>query len=77
MYPNPAINETVITWSKPLANGSIVVFDATGNKVIEQKINADVNKATLDLNRFEKGIYFVVLTSEAHEVQKTQLLKIK
>ena len=77
LYPNPAINETVLTWSKPLANGSIIVFDATGHKVIEQKINADVNKATLDLNRFEKGIYFVVLTSEAHEVQKTQLLKIK
>lgn len=76
LFPNPAITETVLTWSKPLTNGSIVVFNATGNKVLEQKINGAVKTTTLALKNFEKGVYYVLLTS-AEGIQKEQILKIK
>jgi hypothetical protein len=75
LHPNPAINKTVLTWSKPLTNVSIAVFNATGKKVFEQKINNAAKTATLDLRNFEKGIYFVTLTS-TEGIHKEQFLKI-
>ncbi len=75
LHPNPAIKEAVLTWSKPLTNASIVVFNATGNKIFEQKINNAAKTATLDLQNFKKGIYFVTLTS-TEGIHKEQFLKI-
>ncbi len=69
IYPNPAETVINVQWSASVEGvGYIHLFDLSGRKVYEEKVNVNAgdNKFSLYLNkgRFARGTYVLQLTSE-------------
>lgn len=67
MYPNPSTG--VFNISTPLAEGLIIVTDASGRKIMEVLINA--NLTSVDIEKSEAGVYFF----EIHQAGKITILR--
>ncbi|XZF15662.1 T9SS type A sorting domain-containing protein [Chitinophagaceae bacterium MMS25-I14] len=60
VYPNPAANELNIEWDNNFAdngNISIVLYNVTGQKILEQQANAGNKKVQLNTSGIVPGIY--------------------
>lgn len=79
-YPNPFNPETGIKYAVPNAmKVEISIFDITGKKimsVINERVEAGIHHATVNLASFSSGIYFCrMIAGGHHSVIKMALLK--
>ena len=58
-FPNPANNQVIISTSKMIAGGSIMVYDQAGKLLIDQTITEQSNKITLNTGLLPQGMYTV------------------
>ena len=58
-FPNPANGEVVISTSKVITEGSVLIYDQTGKLVIEQEITEQSNNVKVNTSRLPQGIYTV------------------
>lgn len=65
VFPNPANNFLYINSSKKI-NDPIKIFDVTGKLVI----TFNSNHMGLDISSFEKGVYFIQITTEQNVITK-------
>ncbi len=74
IYPNPASNQTRIVFkSFDKSDVYYAVYDLTGNKVIEQKVDnrSFVNdEITINTSELNEGIYFVKISTVNQEVTR-------
>lgn len=70
VYPNPVKNILTILYSHDIE--SVTVFNMLGQKVAEQKINA--NEAKMDMSEFTSGTY-IVKVSAGNQVKTMKIIK--
>jgi hypothetical protein len=70
LYPNPAINDLNITFSKDLNVKNITVYNLVGKQVSNYRVSSD--NAKLDLDKIPSGIYFVRLMDNNGHVVATR-----
>jgi hypothetical protein len=59
-YPNPVTDgKLMIVPENPIQDGSLLIFDITGKKVLEQKL--DGSAFEIDVSRLQTGIYCAVI----------------
>lgn len=64
VFPNPTNDKALITFENTIGSATISVYSNDGRKVFESPIQG-IEKYELDLSPFEKGTYFVRITSES------------
>ena len=67
VYPNPANQSAVISWSRWLSGAEnkkceLKIFDVMGKEIWKSEVRGQ--KSEVDVSKFENGIYFVQLQSE-------------
>jgi len=72
VYPNPSNGEVFITTENIHSNAIVTVFDATG-KIIQYK-NLTSTTSKIDLSDYEKGIYFIQVTTTDGKITKKVIL---
>jgi hypothetical protein len=60
VYPNPAADQCTVTWQGEATQ--ISVTDVRG-RLVYSEINPDNSHLVLQLNRFERGVYFVKVST--------------
>lgn len=60
-FPNP-FNSTCIIQYYIEKEGTLEIFDITGRKAFERKLNGGTNKVSLNSENFTSGLYFAVIT---------------
>jgi hypothetical protein len=74
IYPNPVKDKAVVTWGKPVINGNISLFNASGIKIWDKNISPVTNE-TIDFTSLNKGPYFLFLTDGNNVLAKTKFMK--
>jgi ELWxxDGT repeat protein len=68
VFPNPADQFTVCSWSQELATGlgekEISLVDLAGREILSQKIPEGESQATIDVQSLTDGIYLLKLSGE-------------
>ena len=66
VYPNPTNDKITVEfdYSNESIPDNILLFDILGNQLYQHEITDLISKTiTLDVSRFESGLYFLVLRS--------------
>jgi hypothetical protein len=58
VYPNP-VSEELIIGNDPTVNCLVVLTDASGKVIF-----SDVNISKIDFNKYQRGVYFITISSE-------------
>ena len=75
VFPNPSTAQFTILW-KGLHKPQIQVFDLSGKLILNHKNGDNSNQNyTLDMKNVEKGVYFLVLTSDEGSITKKIVLQ--
>lgn len=81
MYPNPTVNEVNITldWKGSTGIKDILAYNSAGElvRLFEQNIKTGKNNFTLDLSRFENGIFNFLLVDENRSLSLGKIIKIQ
>lgn len=73
IYPNPADETLYVTIDGDVNEYKFMIYDISGKLLKTQIINSNTNK--IDINRFNKGLYFLKITSEKESYTKTFIKK--
>ncbi len=69
IYPNPAKNTVTIETSQSGGEGTLSIFNASGQELLKKKVVSD--KTQLDLGGFARGVYTIrLLVNDKVEVRK-------
>jgi len=68
LFPNPTDNGLINVTSRERTNGVIEIVDGTGRILLKDKISQDVSG--IDLSKFGKGIYMVIMHSSGKSISK-------
>lgn len=68
LYPNPAVNNILITNNKQL-NIDIEIYNVLGNKVLETKKNT-TKEQTINLSSLKSGVYLVQINTNGNSITK-------
>lgn len=69
LFPNPANSEIKTRFDEELKNATLIIFDAAGRKIIENKISGKQSE-TFNITGFSDGMYFIQLQSEKNSDTK-------
>ena len=61
-FPNPSNNEAIISTSKVIADGNIVIYNQAGKIVWEKVIEEQTNKIIVNTGLLPQAVYFVHVT---------------
>jgi alpha-amylase len=74
MYPNPAINESSISFEKSSGSKVVSVYDMNG-RIVSEVLSGNESKIVLALTSLSQGIYMVTVKfNETNEVQQSKLI---
>ncbi len=74
MYPNPAINESSISFEKSSGSKVVSVYDMNG-RIVSEVLSENESKIVLPLTSLSQGIYMVTVKfNETNEVQQSKLI---
>ncbi len=65
IYPNPTKNSIFITLSEELKAQKIILFDALGQVVFQQKVGISEHAINIEMSDFSKGLYYIVIESDS------------
>lgn len=63
-WSSPAINFFIYTSANSKEPINIAVIHALGKVVYTNKVNADYNTVLIDVNKFENGVYSLIVSNE-------------
>lgn len=63
VYPNPASTQVYLEFPVLQENAELVLINMLGQKMYSTNVEKDIGGATIALERFPKGIYFITLNS--------------
>ena len=74
LYPVPASSILLATWPalKSDADATLQVFDLLGNKSLEHRLSPQDTQRTLELEKFQAGVYVLVITDHGKPVYRTK-----
>jgi hypothetical protein len=78
LFPNPASNKARVLYSaKQNELISINIFDVSGKLVqsINETANGNSSSVDLEISNWERGIYFVQITQDKHQVTKKLVVR--
>ena len=74
LFPNPTQDTVEISFLQQAENIAVTVYDALGRKMIQKTLPATLNKATLDVSKLPRGLYYLGLalngTGTTHKLIK-------
>jgi hypothetical protein len=71
LYPNPTDGLLNLNFLQTIENGRLLIEDILGQVVYEENFNQLANSTkTLDFERFENGIYFIVICSDGASIRQ-------
>jgi len=65
LFPNPASEEVFVNFGSTGNNGSYVLYDMNGKRVLNQEYRVD-NLLNIDLHNLPKGLYFLIINNDEH-----------
>ena len=71
--PNPSSGVFTVSFSRPIDNGVLKVYNVLGQEVMRFLMPRNDNFAKFDLSNYPNGAYLVKITSDGGEVVKTVL----
>ena len=71
--PNPSSGVFTVSFSRPIDNGMLKVYNVLGQEVMRFLIPKNDNFAKFDLSNYPSGAYLVKITGDGGEVVKTVL----
>jgi hypothetical protein len=74
VFPNPANALLFIESTFDLNGLSIAIFDILGKKILEKQITDNVSIASIPLNEFNAGTYFIELRKD-HKIRRSTFVK--
>jgi len=72
--PNPAQRYTELKFSSSSEKRTVEVFNLLGQKVIQQNIEANTDRYSLDLNSLSNGIYLVNLKEQSRSLAHLKII---
>jgi polyhydroxybutyrate depolymerase len=72
VYPNPSNGDVFIATENIHSNATVSVFDAMGKMILDQNLTS--NNTKIDLSNYEKGIYFIQVTTPDGMITKKVIL---
>jgi hypothetical protein len=74
MYPNPALNESSISFVKSAGSKVVTMYEMNG-RIVSEVLSENESKIVLPLNSLNQGIYIVAVKfNETNEVQQSKLI---
>jgi energy-coupling factor transporter ATP-binding protein EcfA2 len=74
IYPNPAINNLVITHPQSTVNSTVKIINIDGKNLITQNLQNGATQSTIDVSKLIKGNYLVVFENDGTR-SATQFVK--
>ena len=76
VFPNPSNSAVVISTSKVISNGQVVVYDQSGKLIYDEKITEQTNSISVNTSRLPQGFYTVQVLSENRTSTPVKLVVI-
>jgi len=76
LFPNPAKNEVVISTSKAITKGELLIYDQTGKLALKKSINNQLNQLTIDVENLPQGFYTVQILDDSFVSKAVKLVVI-
>jgi hypothetical protein len=73
IYPNPTNGEVFIVTEHFNSSSMVNVFDAMGKLIVNQNLVSSTSK--IDLSDYEKGIYFIQVTTAENTFNKKVIVE--
>ena len=73
VYPNPATNQLAVS-SRQWAIKEIEIYDVLGQKIYVEQLTTDNYQLTVDVSRWNAGIYFLKVRGEKLEIGNWKLV---
>jgi hypothetical protein len=71
LYPNPTDGFLNINFQQTIENGQLIIEDIIGQVVYKENFNQKTNSTkTLDFEKFENGIYFIVINYDGINIRQ-------
>jgi hypothetical protein len=76
IYPNPATDNINITFAGKTDDIQLSIYNISGKEVFTQHIqNQGLNQKRIDVSQFEKGIYFITLTTANNKITQKIIIQ--
>lgn len=75
LYPNPTQSLFTMQFANPTLVQSVEVFDAQGNRVAAEAVNASLAQHTMNLAHLQGGLYQVVITTAEKKMVEKLMVK--
>jgi uncharacterized protein with ATP-grasp and redox domains len=73
MMPNPAKDQLIVSWSGQMNNKTVLfIYDNIGRIVYEERVINSINQ--IDTQRFNSGIYTIVVTNDSGQSKPQKLI---
>ena len=76
IFPNPANHNAIITTSKVISSGNILLFDQTGKLVWSKLISEQTNNIKINTSELSRGIYTIQVESSGTFAQPSKLVVV-
>ena len=76
IFPNPANHNAIITTSKVISSGNILLFDQTGKLVWSKLISEQTNNIKINTSELSRGIYTIQVESSGAFAQPSKLVVV-
>jgi hypothetical protein len=75
VFPNPVVKELYVM--EKLFNGEkVVLTSVSGQTILENPIDADIERFVLDLQSLQSGLYILNINSSLRKIKSTKIIKI-
>lgn len=74
--PNPANVQAFISTSKPIADGSLNIYNQAGQLVMTKEISQLTNKITVNTAQFDQGVYLVFVEEKGVTMKPVKLVVV-
>ena len=64
LYPNPTSGVMTVAYSIP-TDATLIVTDAIGRAILQTKIDSQSTNTTIDLSKFQTGLYFYQIANDS------------
>jgi len=57
LYPNPARNEVIVYFEKPITGGNLRLYNSIGNRILAQRMAKGSLQQRIDVSKLPAGVY--------------------
>lgn len=72
--PNPTSGSVYVSFSAPVSQGSLLIYDSMGKMVQQTPVNSGSVSEKVDISRLAKGVYMVLFRSQGVDSRPSRLV---